>query len=619
MCHVFSYLLSFLSNGFGQKESNISISYLRVNPFQKLLFSIFIGCFLALNLSGQTIPPERLTQWSNAGLTVEDLDIPTLELHIEDFGGVGNGIFDNSNAMNSALEFLADEGGIIHFGKGVYHFDSPIEISTSQVFLRGADTDSTTLTFEVGEGRDAISIFGRRDNLSRMLNFDALKGENHIELDSDGELETGDWVWLIDDDDEKVTSSWARGSTGQVLKIDSTSNNTLFLRSPLRRNFKVNREAVLHRIEAVSGVVIENLSIERLDKTDSQTSNILFQYAVDCQLKCVKSEKTNFAHVDVRFSSNIEVTGCYFADAHSHGGGGQAYGVVLHFGSGECLIRDNIFDHLRHSMLLQAGANGNVLAYNYSLDPFWEGTVLPSNSAGDAVLHGNYPFANLFEGNIIQQMVIDDSHGINGPHNIFFRNRAELYGLFMNNSPPSDSQVFVGNEITNTQFFLGNYLLFGQGHFEHGNFHKGDIKPPGTEFIEDNSLYLDTPPVWYVDQSFWPPIGFPNIPGSGMNRAFSRFESGEETNCNQIPVAVDPSFQWIEEVNIYPNPATDFIYVDSEQLFSGRIFDAWGRVIHHFNSVYQIDVSNLKGGVYTLELSFGDGLQLRRKIVVIRH
>ena len=67
-------------------------------------------------------------------------------------------------------------------------------------------------------------------------------------------------------------------------------------------------------------------------------------------------------------------------------------------------------------------------------DPFWTGTVLPSDAAGDLVLHGNYPYANLFEGNILQNLVVDDSHGLNGPYNTFFRNRADNYGIVMSNA-----------------------------------------------------------------------------------------------------------------------------------------------------------------------------------------
>lgn len=110
--------------------------------------------------------------------------------------------------------------------------------------------------------------------------------------------------------------------------------------------------------------------------------------------------------------------------------------------------------------------NGNVFAYNHSTAPFWSAFPLPTDAAGDAVLHGNYPYMNLFEGNVVQNVVIDDSHGINGPNNMFFRNRAELYGIFMGTTPPSDHQNFIGNQVTDTTLGAARTIqLAGHGPF----------------------------------------------------------------------------------------------------------------------------------------------------------
>lgn len=164
-------------------------------------------------------------------------------------------------------------------------------------------------------------------------------------------------------------------------------------------------------------VGLECLKINRLDASVGQTTNIAFDFAVDCWVTGVESNNCNFGHLVFTKSTNCYVYGNYFHDAFAYGGGGQAYGVVLQYTSGECLIENNIFKHLRHSMLVQAGANGNVCAFNYSLDPNW--TSFPSNSAGDIVMHGNYVFMNLIEENICQNIVVDASHGINGPYNTF--------------------------------------------------------------------------------------------------------------------------------------------------------------------------------------------------------
>ena len=138
-------------------------------------------------------------------------------------------------------------------------------------------------------------------------------------------------------------------------------------------------------------------------------------------------------------------------------------------------------------MIVQAGANGNVFAYNRSVDPFWsQGLFFPSNSAGDMVLHGNYPFANLFEQNDGQNIVIDNSHGANGPYNTFFRNRGSLFGIFFSDNT-SPSQNFIGNEIPNTgtPYSLVNYTIQGSDQFLHGNNNKGAITPAGTNNLTD--------------------------------------------------------------------------------------------------------------------------------------
>ena len=98
----------------------------------------------------------------------------------------------------------------------------------------------------------------------------------------------------------------------------------------------------------------------------------------------------NFAHVEVSNSIGINVENSYFKDAFAYGSGGAGYGVALQYSSGDCYVHANVFEHLRHSILLQAGANGNVIGYNYSISPYWTGTSLPTNAAGDLVLHGNY-------------------------------------------------------------------------------------------------------------------------------------------------------------------------------------------------------------------------------------
>src|SRR5438309_11771631 len=113
-------------------------------------------------------------------------------------------------------------------------------------------------------------------------------------------------------------------------------------------------------------------------------------------------------------------------------------------------------------MMVKQGANGNVFAYNYSIEPTL--TEWLYDASGDISVHGDYPFANLFEGNIVQTLYIDQTWGPGGPYNTFFRNREDLYGIIITQgNVTTDKNNFVGNEITNTGAFLGNYIVPGNG------------------------------------------------------------------------------------------------------------------------------------------------------------
>ena len=353
------------------------------------------------------------------------------------------------------------------------------------------------------------------------------------------------------------------------------------------------------------------MGIERLDPTISQTSNIFFKNAVECWVKNIASTKTNFAHINAYSSSKILVEGSYFTDAFSFGNGGKAYGVMLQFSSGECLVQNNFFEKLRHSMILQAGANGNVFAYNYSIKPFWDEVSLPSNSAGDLVLHGNYVYANLFESNVVQNIVIDDSHGINGPHNTFFKNEAQLYGIFMNNKPATDSVAFIGNKVNNTQFLKGLYYLNGKGNFEAYNNIKGSIVPANSKPLKQFSLYQKNEATFLVDWS-------EKDKQESIIPAQRRYLDGVEytASCTELVFTSNASIDKIA-LEIYPNPAQNKIYLKGVYGAEIQVFNMSGKMILqdriHANSA--ISIQDLKSGIYLVKIKDNETSHTQKLVV----
>ena len=333
--------------------------------------------------------------------------------------GRHNWTYPINDTLNDILSKLQGPT-IIELPAGRFRSEQTINLP-SNVQLKGQGSKTTTLLADLNSGRHAIYISGQAVNTdTAFLTAAAVKDSTSLYISpANNNIQAGDWVQLIQNDSASVTSSWAIGSIGQLVKIiDRLPSGALRLNMPLRLSSNLNAKPYLKRITPVENTSVSCLKIERLDDVAPvQGCNIAFKYAVNCTVKAIESQNCTFSHIVAERSSNLHIHNCYFYDGFTYGSGGRAYGVTLQFTTGACLVENNIFKHLRHAMLLQAGANGNVFSYNYVFDSYWSN--FPTNSGGDITLHGNGPFLNLFEQNIVQNIIIDNSHGPNGRYNTF--------------------------------------------------------------------------------------------------------------------------------------------------------------------------------------------------------
>jgi hypothetical protein len=387
--------------------------------------------------------------WQRAGFPGDTIiSYPTV-VDITAFGADNTGASSTNTAFTNAVNSLSGTNGVIYFPPGNYLFTNRI-VLRSGLILRGAGSANTTLTFDLGAASaDLIFVQGSAGTNTPITSTVQQYG-NQITVTDPNIASAGSFIKIYQNNEASlINDSWADNTVGQISYLKSKSANTFSFYTRHRRAIPLNGAPVAQVLNMVKGVGIECLKIKRLDTdpTVDQTTNIRFNYAAFCWVKGVESDSTNFAHITISNSSNIEVTGSYFHGSFSYGTGGVGYGVVCHLSTGDCLIENNIFQNLRHAMLLQAGSNGNVYSYNYSLQQ--KRTELPADAAGDIVLHGNYPYANLFEGNIAQNVGGDASHGKNGPTNVFFRNRAQYYGIAFS-SGSGDSSIVMYNEVTAT-------------------------------------------------------------------------------------------------------------------------------------------------------------------------
>ncbi len=557
--------------------------------------TILIIILLQLKFLTAQIPQYRLSHWKKAGII--NLNNTSNVIYAEDFGLIGNNTYVNDTAILNAINSLGSNGGIIEFNEGTFLFNQPITLK-SNITLKGKGNKSI-LNFNLNhENTSCIIISGNKEtDIFPLLTTE--KKDSILNTAGPHQMIKGDVFQIFHQDSFLAFSSWARGSIGQICYIEDSINLSQFkITTELRQSFIPANNSRYVKIKPINNVSIQCLKIIRLDSTIGQTSNIEFNYATNCLIKNVHSENCNFGHITFNQSIHNEVSNCYFTKAFAYGGGGQGYGVVLQSTSGENLITNNRFEHLRHSVLLQMGANGNVISYNYSLDPYWESTV--TNSAGDMVCHGNYVHHNLFEGNVCQNIVIDNSHGKNGPYNTFFRNKAQLYGIVV--STNQDSINFIANEITNnTLFIFGQFITPGIGHIAIKNNIKGQLQT-GNNSISEASLYLNKKPNFWLNKNNWPCIGHPTTYNNGTNTAYIIYnDSSNQNNCFYSPSQLVQLVS--EQYSLpYPNPFNNFIDLN-HQISGYKLYSCDGKLIQESKEETQrINTPFLENGIYYLNI-----------------
>ena len=393
----------------------------------KYLLSILSLGVISLSALAQVIPEDRRVDWS---VVLDNMEItqPGMQVNVMDYGATANGLTDDWQAVINAISGLGGEHGYVYFPPGTYLIKDPVELPDSCV-LKGAGAGSTTLLFDLeGDATNCISLSKTQTLDFTNISGGLYKGSTLITIENPDLFQAGDYIEIRQEngDWDVVPISWADHSVGQISRVNSIVDNSLLIESGLRIGYSADLNPQVRPIDPLTNSGIQCLKIHRMDEpAEGSGANIYMNMAANCFVRGIESDTSVGAHVAVYSSLNILIDGNYFHHAFTYDGTGmRGYGVALSMHTSECLITNNIFRYLRHAMMIKTGSNGNIFSYNYSIEPH-RSEPIPDASA-DISFHGHYPFANLWEGNIAQNIGIDHYWGPSGPYNTLFRNRAEL-------------------------------------------------------------------------------------------------------------------------------------------------------------------------------------------------
>ncbi len=594
----------------------------------KKIVSFIAFLLMLLPVVAQVIPVTRRVNWEQ--IVRQDVyREPEKMMNVVDFGAVADGETDNTEAVRAAMASFHGGAGTVFFPEGTYLFFHSLVLPDS-IQLKGEGALRTVLRFDLGNSAaSCLRITGSASKVFVHLKSGFAKGSTKLVADSAFVFEPGEWVEMVEDNGSwnTVPAEWAKMSVGQIVRIEKVAGDTLVLEQPLRISYTDSLRPRLRRIFPIRHVSVACLKIVRSRPPDAGGGyNISWDYAVDGRVSGVESDSSSGSHIYISRSAGIVVEGSYFHHAFFYDGAStHGYGVTLAHHSSGCLVMNNIFVHLRHALMVKTGANGNVVAYNYSRDPYRSEAI--SDLSGDISLHGHYAFANLFEGNIVQNIIIDHYWGPSGPYNTFFRNRAELWGIIMTQSDTTETadQNFVGNECTDNSFYHGQFVLYGKGHFVYANNVLGHLVPASSGDLPDRSYYLTQKPAFWDVDAGWPDMGWPFSLGEGSIPARKRFDTGKGfTVCPGAAVAVETFSREAKGWYIGPNPVRNVLHVVSPlkgaERFSLRFFSLDGRLllVKHFSGrkARCFLQKELPSGIYLLEIHWGNSRLIKKMVVL---
>ena len=280
-------------------------------------------------------------------------------------------------------------------------------------------------------------------------------------------------------------------------------------------------------------VSLEKLKLER---TVEGTHGMVFKNAASCWVRRVESYHGTRTHLQVSNSLAFEVRQSWFHRSFDYGNGGYGYGVELGWRTTDALVEDNVFNSLRHAMMVHVGVVGAVFGNNFAGRNL-QGAGETGLNAGwippDISVHGHWAQMNLFEGNAVQEIGISDYWGPMGPGNTFYRNVVRGEGILLNDH--SDGQNLVGNAAAAwvDDGTSANTLRHGEN--------VGGAMVWSASLVDraiPASLYRSAKPAW------WGSLAWPSMGGDiaeGRNPAQLRFEAGKPIPSESVSGVRTPS------------------------------------------------------------------------------
>jgi hypothetical protein len=374
------------------------------------------------------LDPTRAIDWTNVGVPGGIPNRTTICASLTPSSSLAQ--------INAALS-ACPSGGVVSLSAGTYNINGTINVP-SNVSLRGAGTLATILN-ATGTGGAVIQMGSTGPSASSSVNITSgnTAGSTIIGVASTANIHVGGYIMVTEINDPTYVTittpngicTWCDGSMfggtrvrGQIVEVESVSGNSVTISPALYSNYGVapgTGPALATPFAAsAKSAGVESLQVFANNTGYAQTFSM--NACAYCWIKGVFDNYTDGDHVDVTAGYRDEIRDSYFSNAYLHTAGSADSDISLLVKTSGTLVENNILERLHVGILVDWGAAGNVIAYNYSYANFDVTAALVILSSFG--MHGAHPQFNLFEGNVANSINWDSFWG-SGSNNTNFRNQ----------------------------------------------------------------------------------------------------------------------------------------------------------------------------------------------------
>src|SRR5271157_454072 len=350
-----------------------------------------------------------------------------------------NGSSDATSGIQTALNACGTNHYVL-LGAGTFRINSSVSVP-SNCELRGSGANQTILNVNGNSVAPVVLGNGSISFSPHNITAGATASSTSITLSSTSGVSVGGYLVITDINDSWVTIHGGEGdctwcdagwtsnaaySRGQIVEVEGISGSVVTISPGLYSAYANSPIAVpFSAVAKYAGVVDLQIYMNNTGYTDAF-------YLEQCAYCWIRGNEVNYADGDFlqdSFGYRDEIDSNYFSNAYLHGPGTTDSDVFINDKTSASLIVNNIIERNHSAVLLNWGAAGNVIAYNYVEGGFSADS--PNFCCSGMGMHGAHPQFNLMEGNVTPGIVPDEVWG-SSSHNTMFRNWVEGTTLVCN-------------------------------------------------------------------------------------------------------------------------------------------------------------------------------------------